>query len=74
LFNFSWELAWQCSLGCWSSLGNVSDVLHDGHMERVACLENTLLRRRNNIASWRRVPSLRKHRVAWIPVWRLGVG
>jgi len=74
LLDFSWVLAWHSSLGHWSSLDNLSDIFHDGHMERVACLENALLRRRNVFTSWRRESSPRQQKVAWIPVWRLGFG
>lgn len=43
LLDISWLLAWSSSLGCSSSHDSLGDVLHDGHMEMVACLENALL-------------------------------
>jgi hypothetical protein len=42
-----WLLPWYSSLGHWRYSDNLGDVLHDGHMEMVAFLENTLLRRKS---------------------------
>lgn len=37
-----WLLARYFSFGCWSFLDSLVDVLHDGHNEMVAYVENTL--------------------------------
>jgi hypothetical protein len=37
-------LAWHSSQGRWISLDFLGEILHDGHMEMIACLENTLVR------------------------------
>jgi hypothetical protein len=44
LFDLNWVLVWHSFLGCWSSFDNLGEVLHDGRMNGVACLENALLR------------------------------
>jgi hypothetical protein len=48
--------------------------LHCGHMERFTYLENTLLRRRSVVHLGGGHQALDSYGVAWIPVWRLGVG
>ena len=45
---------------------NFGDVLHDGHMEMVSCLENDIPRRR--------ALGPKEHGVSWNFVWMLGVG
>jgi hypothetical protein len=56
------------------SLDNFGGVLHRGHMERVACLENALLRRRRFLRLLRRKLGPRLYNVAWMLAQRLGFG
>jgi hypothetical protein len=46
-FDLNWVLVWHSSLGHWSSLDRLGDVLHNGCIEMFAFLENSLLRRRS---------------------------
>ena len=68
MLDLGWVHDWDSSLRRWRSLDNLTDVLHDGYMEKFSCLDITLLGRSVVHKSLEDT-----HGLAWNHVRRLGV-